>query len=62
MSRLVYVLARRTAAETASAPLLRNCTISAQGMTLLKRSATSTSRTFERPATLPLPTAIIAAS
>jgi hypothetical protein len=44
----VYVRAMRTAAAIASAPVFRNCTLSAQGMTPHNRSATSTSSTRER--------------
>ncbi len=45
--------ARRTAAATPSAPLLRKRTWLAQGMRSVSRSATSTSRTLASPATFP---------
>ena len=61
MSRPVYVRAMRTAALIASAPVLRNCTRSAHGMTPQNRSATSTSRACDSPETEPLATVSITA-
>src|SRR5215208_6333539 len=43
----------RTAADIASAPVLRNWTLSAHGITPQSRSAISTSRTLDNPETFP---------